>query len=632
MIIKRVLHYAHPYRAQIILALGLGMLAGLLTAVNLLALIPVLKIVLDESGDEHIVEMQADLDEAQSEFDQAEGFFGTIDPWINLKKQEIRHHWTFWVTNKKEKAIYIMAIFLVVSQLIKAVIEFASKYSLQRCFYMAVVRMRIQLYTRCLYMDMPEFSKITSGDLISRLNNDMRAIRTVFSNLLSTVALQPFNVVFLLVAMLILNWRLTLIAAIGIPLVLGPISLISKRLRTMGKKDEEEDAKILSYSQETIQGLMMVKAFNGEKRETKKFRELSKNVAIRQIRREKFRLYSEPFVEIVGSFAMAGVLCVGAFVIMKSGNAGMSPFEFLAYLAIMTRFYPPFKRVMSAFVKMQKSLASAERVFEIIDLEPSIKEKPDATVLKSFEQGIEFKDVTFAYNKEKGNVLKNFSLSLPKGKKIALVGRTGSGKSTAARLLPRLYDADSGTITFDGEDIRDVTIKSLRGLMAIVSQDTILFNDSIMNNIRYGRPSATDQEVVEAANAAYAHEFIDKLPQGYETVIGERGGQLSGGQRQRLAIARALLANTPILLLDEATSALDNESERIVQQAIERLMENRTVLVIAHRLSTVRKADEIVVIDNGEIAEQGTHNELLKKQGKYYTLLQAEELVSSSED
>jgi subfamily B ATP-binding cassette protein MsbA len=329
----------------------------------------------------------------------------------------------------------------------------------------------------------------------------------------------------------------------------------------------------------------------------------------------------------MGTAAMAAVLCVGGYLILKSDNASMTPTEFITFLFALTRFYPPVKKVSASFVKLQKALASADRVFEIMDMQPIVVEKPDARPLPPFADRIEFRDVTFRYDQAKADVLKDFSLTIHKGRKVALVGRTGAGKSTIARLLPRFYDPQRGAIYIDGVDLRDATLRSLRAQMAIVSQETILFNDTILTNIRYGRPDADRAAVEAAARAAHAHEFICELPEGYDTVIGERGNTLSGGQRQRLAIARALLADAPILILDEATSALDNESEAIVQQAIERLMENRTVIMIAHRLSTVRKADEIIVLCDGHIVERGTYQELLARGGEFHRLVQQSELL-----
>jgi subfamily B ATP-binding cassette protein MsbA len=476
---------------------------------------------------------------------------------------------------------------------------------------------------------MAYLERTTSGDIIARLNNDIKSVRQVFMTMVGEAVLAPFSVLFLLITLFLMNWRMTLIVFVGMPVIVFPIAYVGKRLRTMGRRDEEEDAKILGYVQEIIQGLMIVKSFTTERRELKRFRNLSKEMATRQIRREKIRLYSEPFVEITASIAMAGVLVVGGYIVLESDHANMEPAAFLVYVAILSRFYPPVKKVSNTFVKLQKALASADRIFEVIDTSPAIVEKPDAANLPEFGREIAFESVTFSYSKEKGPVLNDFSLAIPKGRKIALVGESGAGKSTVAKLIPRLYEVQSGRMRVDDYDVRDVTLRSLRKQIAVVSQDTILFNGSVFYNIAYAAPEATKDEVIAAAKAANAHDFIMALPRGYDTVIGERGGQLSGGQKQRVAIARALLANTPILILDEATSALDNESEAAVQQAIDNLMQNRTVIIIAHRLSTVRKADEIIVMEGGRIIERGPHDELFAAGGTYARLVQQAAITDS---
>ncbi|MCC5877277.1 MAG: ABC transporter ATP-binding protein [Candidatus Sumerlaeia bacterium] len=650
-VIRRTLVYAWPFRGQIVFALFIGMVSAMLTAASLLMLIPVLQLIfenhasgrvmrVDEAGEvqrvpqeevmwreDNITQVTNTIERLRQKAEEDPSFISRFQYRSEVRLQRIKLAWYEWVYEVEEKAIYYMAVVLLIAVVLKGILFFISQYMLQKSFFLAVLRLKTDLYEKCLHLDMPHFRKFTSGDLISRLNNDIRAVRTVFTTMMSEAVLAPFNIIFLLMVLLYLNWALTLIVIFGLPPIIFPLMYMARKLRQMGRRDEEEDARILDFTQETIQGLMIVKAYGAERRELRKFRLLSRELARRQIRRERIRLYSQPFVEIVGSLAIAIILCVGGYLILKSDSASMTPTEFITFLFALTRFYPPVKKVANTIVKMQKAVASADRIFEVLDTPSIVMDKPGAKAIAPISDRIVFEGVTFGYDDEKPPVLKDFSLEIPKGRKLAMVGRTGAGKSTVARLLPRLYDPQEGRIIIDGVDIRDVSLRSLRSQMAVVSQETILFNDTVAANIRYANPRASTQDVERAARAAYAHEFIEHLPKGYKTVIGERGGQLSGGQRQRLAIARALLSNAPILILDEATSALDNESEAIVQHAIEALMENRTVIMIAHRLSTVRKADEILVLTDGKIVERGTYQGLLAKGGEFHRLVQQAELL-----
>jgi subfamily B ATP-binding cassette protein MsbA len=622
-IIRRVLGYAASFKLRIIGALLVGMLASALTAINLVALIPILSIMFEDPAtyDQKVAIAREKLALVEDEMIGEGSLIRRTQLKVEQFKVQVEIQWKDWIRRKQDDAIYLMALFLVLAQVLKNGLEFLSKYTLQKSFYYAVLRIRTDLYARCLQLDLQQFTRYTSGELISRLNNDIRAVRNVFTTMVGDIVLAPFTIFSLLGVLFLLNWKMTLIVLVGLPLIVLPIAAVGKLLRGMGRKDEEEDARILAYTQETLIGMPVVKSFGTEERETIKFKQLSREMAKRQVRREKMRLYGDPAVEILASIAMAGVICLGAYLVLKSSSASMSPAAFLIYLGILTRFYPPIKRMSGTYVKLQKALANAERIFEVIDTNPLIVDAPDAIELPPFEKEIRFEHVTFSYGADRRPALIDFDLVIPKGKKIAIVGETGAGKSTVIRLLPRLYDPNSGRLLIDGHDLRQVTKASLRRQLAVVTQESILFNDTIYNNIAYGRPSASREEVLRAAEDALVMEFANELPQGIDTRIGERGGQLSGGQKQRITIARALVTNAPILILDEATSALDNVSEALVQKAIEHAMADHTVIVIAHRLSTIRRADEILVMDAGHIVERGTHDELMAQGGTYHDLV-----------
>lgn len=622
-IIRRVLGYAASFKLRIIGALLVGMLASALTAINLVALIPILSIMFEDPAtyDQKVAIAREKLALVEDEMIGEGSLIRRTQLKVEQFKVQVEIQWKDWIRRKQDDAIYLMALFLVLAQVLKNGLEFLSKYTLQKSFYYAVLRIRTDLYARCLQLDLQQFTRYTSGELISRLNNDIRAVRNVFTTMVGDIVLAPFTIFSLLGVLFLLNWKMTLIVLVGLPLIVLPIAAVGKLLRGMGRKDEEEDARILAYTQETLIGMPVVKSFGTEERETIKFKQLSREMAKRQVRREKMRLYGDPAVEILASIAMAGVICLGAYLVLKSSSASMSPAAFLIYLGILTRFYPPIKRMSGTYVKLQKALANAERIFEVIDTNPLIVDAPDPIELPPFEKEIRFEHVTFSYGADRRPALIDFDLVIPKGKKIAIVGETGAGKSTVIRLLPRLYDPNSGRVLIDGHDLRQVTKASLRRQLAVVTQESILFNDTIYNNIAYGRPSASREEVLRAAEDALVMEFANELPQGIDTRIGERGGQLSGGQKQRITIARALVTNAPILILDEATSALDNVSEALVQKAIEHAMADHTVIVIAHRLSTIRRADEILVMDAGHIVERGTHDELMAQGGTYHDLV-----------
>jgi subfamily B ATP-binding cassette protein MsbA len=628
----RVLSYAHPYRGKIFFGLLVSVFAGFFGAANILALLPALQIMLEpEKREERVSDLRHTIHKLEIKIAENTGTdFTAYKRALSLKgefhRKRLQLALTEFMVDEREEAVFWIVGIVVLMQITKAFLEFIAKFQLARAFIFSTNRIRMELYNRALSLDLAHFHSNTSGELIGRLNNDIRQVKQIFGTMIGQALTEPVKVVFLFVLLIVLNPKLTLITAAAIPLVIVPISLLGKKIRKMGKADESEDVKLIDLVSETITSLSIVKAFSAEEFERKRFRNTARAITRRQIRREMLRMLADPAVETVTMMAMGTVICIGAYLILKSSEADMTAAEFIAYVIALSQFYRPLKSVSGAYVKAQRALASAERVFEIIDKIPEIQDGPNAVDIPKLQTGVTFEDVRFTYVEGRDPALKGVSLTIPRGKRIALVGKSGSGKTTLARLVPRFYDPTSGTIRFDGVDIRDAKIESVRSQIAYVTQDTMLFNESIEYNILYGRPDATPEELVAAATAANAHGFISELPEGYETQLGERGGQLSGGQRQRVAIARAILRNAPILILDEATSALDNESEAVVNEALERLMEGRTTLVIAHRLSTVRQADEIVVMNDGVVVERGRHDELIALNGKYAELCAIAEL------
>ncbi len=638
IVVMRVLKYAHPYRGMIVGGLLVAIIASFIGAANILALLPALEIMLEpekrEARVHDLTNSIAKLERKIESFPAGSGFAywkDSIEMRGELQRKKLQVTLTEFMVDEREKAVFWVVGAVVLIQILKAVLEFFAKFQLSKAFLLATNRLRMDLYDRSLALDLAHFQSATSGELIGRINNDVRKVRDIFGTMIKEGITTPFKVAFLFILLVILNPKLTLIVAAAIPAVIIPISLLAKKIRNMGRMDEQEDVGLIDIVGETIQSLSIVKAFNAEEHERRRFRNKARAITKRQVRREMLRMLADPFVDAVTVAAMGVVICVGAYLILKSSEADMTAPAFIAYVIALSQFYRPLKTASGAFIKAQKGIASADRIFEIIDHTPAIADAPDAVDVPTLADAVRFEGVEFRYGTERDLALKGVDLQIPRGRRIALVGHSGSGKTTVARLVPRFYDPTAGRITIDGVDLRQSKLDSLRRQIAFVTQDTMLFNETIGYNILYGRPEAKQEEVVAAATAANAHGFISEMPQGYDTQIGERGGQLSGGQRQRIAIARAILRNAPILILDEATSALDNESESVVNEALERLMEGRTTLVIAHRLSTVRKADEILVMHDGRVVERGRHDDLLAMGGRYAELCALAELRDSED-
>lgn len=490
-------------------------------------------------------------------------------------------------------------------------------------FYMAKVRIgsikdiRNDLYSKILILPLSFYNQQRKGDIMTRMTSDVQEVEYSIMNYIEMIVRDPVTILAYFAFMLSMSPTLTLFVLIILPLTGLIIGRIGKSLRKSSRIGQARFSGMMSTIEESISGLRIIKAFNAIFYSDQKFQAQNSLYSKMMVSIYRRRDLSSPLSEFLSSLVIILVLWFGGRLVL-SDSPTIKAADFIAYIIIFSQIIPPAKTFAQGFFNIQKGIASAERIFEILDAEEVIIEKPDARPIHDFETGIEYHAVGFRY--ERDDVLRNINLKIGKGKLIALVGESGGGKSTMVDLLPRFYDVVNGSITIDGVDIRDFKIDSLRGLMGIVTQESILFNDTVYNNIAFGDVKVSLNEVKEAARIANAHEFIMQLENGYDTYIGDRGSKLSGGQRQRLSIARAVLNNPPILILDEATSSLDTESERLVQDALVKIMSNRTSVVIAHRLSTIQHADEIIVVVKGEIVERGKHDELLSKGGVYRRL------------
>jgi len=498
----------------------------------------------------------------------------------------------------------------------KGLFDFAQQYLMSYVGQRIVTDLRNKLYCHIQDMPMSFFIKHSTGELISRLSNDVNAIEGAASNAITGVIKDLFTIIALTVVIFYRDWKLASITLLLLPCTIIPIVNFGKKLKKIGLKSLSSIAELTVILQETFgSGAMIVKAFCMEEHEKKRFSKENFRFFRILMKRQFIRSISPPAMELLGGIAVALIIAYGGYSVIKGYN---TPGDFFSFITALMMLYEPIKKLSKANNVIQQGMAAAERIFEILDAEPEIKDLPGAEELKEIKRSIEFVDVSFKYDGHM--VLKDINLKANVGEVIALVGRSGSGKSTLVNLIPRFYEVSQGNILIDGKDIRNLTLRSLRSKIAIVTQQSILFNDTIRNNIAYGDVTKSEEEIIKAAKLAYAHDFILSLPKGYDTIIGEEGIKLSGGERQRICIARAILKDAPILILDEATSFLDSQSEEIVQKALENLMCNRTTFVIAHRLSTVQNADKILVLNKGQIVEEGRHAELLKLNGEYKRL------------
>lgn len=504
----------------------------------------------------------------------------------------------------------IIAIFAL-----RGLCRYLNDFFMRTATQLVVQDIRNLLYARNMIMGLRFFGKQTTGTLMSRVLNDVAVMQEGMISIIVGVFRDGIAASVLLGVIFYRNWQLAIISFLVIPLTVYPAQKIGKRLKNISRQSQEKMGDISSVLQETFSGIKVIKAFSLEQRSIEKFRAINLGYYVFMRKSIKYSNLSSPLMEIITSLGIAAVVWFGGTKVM-SGQ--MTAADFFSFITAMALVYSPIKKLNISYNDFQRCLGAAERVFEIIDQTPEIVDAPDAVSLERVQGDVDFCDVSFRF--DDAWVLRHVTLSTRRGDVVALVGPSGGGKTTLVSLIPRFYEVSEGAVKVDGQDVRSLKRESLISQIGLVDQETTLFNDTLANNIRYGKPGATDAEVEAAARAAFAHDFISAMPDGYETNIGDRGVRLSGGQRQRICIARALLKNAPILILDEATSALDTESEQMVQRALNNLMQNRTTFVIAHRLSTVMNADRILVIDKGEIVEQGTHEELLRRDGLYNKL------------
>jgi ATP-binding cassette, subfamily B, bacterial MsbA len=593
--LTRLLRYLAPYSWQFIPSVLLLAGVGFLDAFRVLLVGPVLDRVLNPStGSENIQ------------------LFTIPHTHHTIYLQQL-------VPSRFHNAWTIVAFAFVASTVLKGIFDYAGTYLVNYAGYGLITDLRNSLYNSVLRRSAAFFQKHTTGTLVSTIVNDIERVQFAMSSILAEFLQQFFTFLFIAGVVILLGRNLAWLLLLFVPFIIFSASKIGRRVRHTTRSGQDKLADIQNILHESITGNRIVKAFSMESWEYARFRGAAQRLFRANLRSVAAAAISSPLMDIFGAIAIVLLLLLGRQQIV---HGLMTPGIFVAFIIAVFKLYDPVRKFALFHNSFQQALGASSEIFKFMDIRDEVQEKPGAPALSPFSRKISFKDVSFHYESEgeQREVLRRIDLEVNAGEILALVGSSGAGKSTLVSLIPRFFDVTSGRIAIDDHDVRDVTLSSLRAQIGVVTQETVLFNDTLRNNIAYGQPSISQTQVEAAARAALAHDFISKLPAGYDTVIGEKGVRLSGGERQRIAIARALLKNAPILILDEATSALDSESEALVQSALQNLMSGRTVVVIAHRLSTVRRADRIVVIENGAIADVGSHEELMQKLGTYRRL------------
>jgi ATP-binding cassette, subfamily B, bacterial MsbA len=594
--LTRLIRYVFPFFVQLLPGVLLLAAVGFLEAFRLMLLKPVLDRVLNpSSGSENIVLF----------------VIPKIDKPIYLQSFVPSHLHNAWT---------VVTFALVASTVLKGIFDYAGTYLVNHAGFGMITSLRNDLYNSVLRRSAAFFTKHTTGTLISTIINDIERVQFAMSSILAEFLQQVFTFIFIAVAVVIFGRQLAWVLLLFVPFIIYSAVRIGRRVRSTTRRGQDQLADVQNILHETITGNRIVKAFGMESWEVARFRHAAQRLFHANLRSVAAAAISSPLMDVFGAIAIALLLLLGRDRIV---HHELTPSDFVTFVGLVLSMYNPARKFAVFNNSFQQALGASSQLFKFMDTEDVVSEKPGAKRLPRFSQSVKFDGVCFAYegNSEEGReILHGIDLEVRRGEVLAVVGSSGAGKSTLVHLIPRFFDVTAGRLLIDGHDVRDVTLASLRSQVGIVTQETVLFNDTVRNNIAYGQPHVPQKDVEAAARAALAHDFILGMPSGYDTVIGERGVRLSGGERQRLAIARALLKNAPILILDEATSALDSESEALVQSALHNLMTGRTVFVIAHRLSTVRRADRIVVIENGTIADIGAHEELMHKLGTYRRL------------
>lgn len=608
MKLKRFFPYILPYKKQAILNIFFNILYSLFSALSFVALIPMLDVLFGKA--QTVGKMPI--------------YSGNLSDLGNYGKAYLNYKVGSMVGDNTIDALAIVIALVLSLFLLKNLFGYLASFFITYLRNGVLRDLRDSLYKKIVHQPIAFFSEQRKGDLISRMVGDVNEVQYSLLSGLESFVREPLTIIFSILVMLGISVKLTVFTFVFIPIAAAVISKIGKSLKRDSIQVQQEQGRFLSLIEETIGGLRVIKAFNAEAIFSKKFSDSSNAFTKLSNKVMNRQNLGSPMSEFLGILMIAVLLWFGGSLVLVDKT--LEGTQFIAFMGLAYNILTPAKAISKASYDMRKGNAAAERILEILDYENPIKEKENAVAMKDFRQSIQLKNVTFAY--EEQPVLRDFSLEIPKGKTIALVGQSGSGKSTIANLITRFYDVNEGQVLIDGVDVSEMQTASLRTLIGVVSQDSILFNDTIKNNLLIGKPEATDEELVAAAKIANAYEFIQDLPEGFNTTIGDAGSKLSGGQKQRLSIARAVLKNPPIMVLDEATSALDTESERLVQSALENMMKNRTSVVIAHRLSTIQNADLIVVMQKGKIVEQGTHAALMQQQGMYQRLVEMQSFES----